>query len=159
MSQEIQSSWPRVAVGALVMRGDEVLLVKRRYPPAPNRWSVPGGHVEAGEELSEAVLRELKEETGIIGYDPSLIALIEYIAYDEFGKVKYHYVIIDYLIREFEGEVRPNYEVLSAGFFRLDDALELRLTVTTRKLLEHIRRGLKEGDVIHILYKEGVKKT
>jgi len=155
LSGEAVSSWPRLAVGALVLRGDEVLLVKRRYPPAPNRWSVPGGHVEAGEELKEAVLRELREETGIIGYDPSLLALIEYIAYNDLGKIKYHYLIVDFLIRRFEGEVRPNYEVLSAGFFKLNDALELRLTVTTRKLLEQLRRGVGEGEVMHIIYREG----
>ncbi len=149
-------NWPRIAVGAVVLRGNEILLVKRKYPPAPNRWSIPGGHVEPGEELEVAVIRELREETGLIGSNPKLLAITEYIAY-EANSIKYHYVIIDYLIKNFEGELRPNEdEVLDASFFNLEEALNLKLTRTTRKLIELIL-GKGVSEVHHIVYREFIR--
>ena len=56
---------PEIAVGAIAVRGDELLLIRRGHGPAAGEWSVPGGRVEPGEPLSVAVLRELKEETGL----------------------------------------------------------------------------------------------
>ncbi len=146
------SELPKVAVGALVVDNKlRVLLVKRKYPPAPNRWSIPGGHVEPGEELKEAVIRELKEETGIEGFNPKLIAVTEYISLG--NGLRYHYIIVDFLIKEFRGELRPCDEVLDLGFFNLDEAFDLKLTVTTRMLLKHVReRGFEE--VTHIIFKE-----
>ena len=79
-----------VAVGAIVRHDDQLLLVRRARPPAAGRWSVPGGRVEPGELLVEAVVRELAEETGLRGVCGPLIDITERI--DE----SYHYVILDY---------------------------------------------------------------
>ncbi|OYT48267.1 MAG: DNA mismatch repair protein MutT [Desulfurococcales archaeon ex4484_42] len=155
----MKADTPRIAVGAVVFdKLGRLLLVKRRYPPAPERWSIPGGHVELGEELKEAVIRELEEETGLKGYNPTLIAIAEYVSEDTDGRIIYHYIIIDFLIKEYRGELRPNEEVLDIGFFNLKEALNLKLTVTTRLLINALMtQGVSNG-VIHIIYREVLKR-
>ncbi|MYJ35492.1 MAG: NUDIX domain-containing protein, partial [Acidimicrobiaceae bacterium] len=69
-----------VAVGAIVRRSDELLLVRRGHPPAVGEWSVPGGRVEPGELLMEAVVRELHEETGLRGVCGPLVGWVERIS-------------------------------------------------------------------------------
>lgn len=82
---------PQVAVGAIVRRRDELLLVRRASPPAVGEWSVPGGRVEPGELLMEAVVRELLEETGLCGVCGPLVGWVERISED------YHFVILDFV--------------------------------------------------------------
>ena len=79
-----------VAVGAIVRRADELLLVKRGREPAVGEWSVPGGRVEPGEMLMEAVTRELHEETGLHGVCGRLVGWVERIGEDR------HFVILDF---------------------------------------------------------------
>ncbi|MGH9086483.1 MAG: NUDIX hydrolase [Acidimicrobiales bacterium] len=81
---------PIVAVGAVVVDHDRLLLVRRGRGPAAGSWSVPGGRVEAGETLAEAVTRELREETGIDGVCGPLLGWVERF-YDAD-----HYVILDF---------------------------------------------------------------
>ena len=79
-----------VAVGAIVRRADELLLVRRGHEPAAGEWSVPGGRVEPGELLMEAVVRELLEETGLRGVCGPLVGWVERISED------HHFVILDF---------------------------------------------------------------
>ena len=79
-----------VAVGAIVRRADELLLVRRGHEPAAGEWSVPGGRVEPGESLMEAVVRELLEETGLRGVCGPLVGWVERISDN------YHFVILDF---------------------------------------------------------------
>ncbi|MCC6032117.1 MAG: NUDIX hydrolase, partial [Pyrobaculum sp.] len=88
---------PKVAVAALAVKDGKILLVKRKYPPSAGKWSLPGGHVELGERLEEAVLRELKEETGVDGVVKGFLAPVEYIEQDG-RQVRYHFVILVYLV-------------------------------------------------------------
>lgn len=149
------TEWPRVAVGAVVLRNsDEILLIKRKYPPSPNLWSIPGGHIEAGEPVLVALFRELEEETSLKASKATLLAITEYIRLKRDYSVKYHYIILDYLITEAEGEPIANEESLGIGFFKFSDALKLELTDTTKEL---IRLIMSEGvnkvkHVVNVVY-------
>jgi 8-oxo-dGTP diphosphatase len=88
-------------VGAVVCRGDEILLIKRANPPQAGRWSLPGGRVEAGETLVEAVIREVSEETGLAIHVDKFLEAVERIS-DAF-----HFVILDYLARPVDPLATP----------------------------------------------------
>src|SRR5579863_1865 len=89
---------PLVGVGAVVVEQGRVLLVQRGTEPAKGKWSVPGGLIDVGESLREAVAREVREETGLLVEPLELIELLDRIHRDG-DRVHYHYVIADYLCR------------------------------------------------------------
>lgn len=90
---------PVVGVGAIVLDGGRVLLVERGNPPSAGWWSLPGGVLELGETLEEAVRREVLEETGLIVEPAGVVEVFERIVRDPEGRPEYHYVLIDYLCR------------------------------------------------------------
>jgi len=131
-------STPLIGVGAVVVDGDEILLIKRSYPPAAGLWSIPGGLVNVGEELEEAVLRELYEETNVRGIEPRLIGLTEILIWTG-NVVKYHYVIADFLVKPLSRDVVAGGDAADARFFKISEALRsLRLTLSTKKLIKYI---------------------
>ncbi|MDW8010472.1 MAG: NUDIX domain-containing protein, partial [Sulfolobales archaeon] len=85
------------AVAAVLLRDGRILLVKRKYPPAIGKWSLPGGVIESGEKLVEAAKRELKEETGLDAEPLGILWILNNIVMDTSGRVKYHYLITDIL--------------------------------------------------------------
>lgn len=93
---------PLVGVGAVVLHQGHVLLVKRSRPPRLHMWTFPGGAVEIGETVFEAARRELEEETGIQAEPVNVVDVYEVIDRDEAGQVRYHYVIVEVLLR-YEG--------------------------------------------------------
>ncbi len=153
-------SEPRVGVGSLVLRGDRILLIRRAYPPAEGKWSIPGGHVELGEGVLEAAARELEEETGLEGRPLGVVNVDDYIMYDGEGRVKYHYVLVTVLLDAPRGVPRPGGDALDAGFFSLDEAERLDLSPSTRGLIEKIRRGLVKPSKLlfvrkYVVFEEG----
>ncbi|MFC6673015.1 NUDIX hydrolase [Marinobacterium aestuariivivens] len=84
---------PIAAVSALLVRNDEVLMVKRGRAPNAGLWSFPGGKIQAGERLEEAVLRELAEETGVEAEVRGLVRVLDVIA-REAGQLQYHYLLV-----------------------------------------------------------------
>ncbi len=90
---------PIIGVGGVTIDGERVLLVKRDAEPLKGQWSVPGGALEVGETLKEGVERELFEETGVAVEAVSVVEILDRVLRLPNGRVKYHYVLIDYLCR------------------------------------------------------------
>ena len=88
---------PIVGVGAVIVADGKVLLVKRKYEPLKGHWSLPGGMVEIGETLESALSREMLEETGLRVDVGPVIEVFDRIMRDEQKRVRYHFVLIDYL--------------------------------------------------------------
>ena len=88
---------PIVAVGAVIFDGERVLLIKRANEPSKGEWSLPGGAVEVGESLEAALAREVREETCLDVTVGPVVEVLDRIRRDEIDRVKYHYVIVDYL--------------------------------------------------------------
>jgi mutator protein MutT len=103
MQREFPSA-PLVGVGAVIVEDGRVLLVRRGTEPLKGHWSVPGGLVELGEGLLDAVVREVREETGLVVAPVELIELLDRI-HRETDRVRYHYVIADYLCRVTGGKL------------------------------------------------------
>jgi 8-oxo-dGTP diphosphatase len=104
MQREFPSA-PLVGVGAVIADRGRVLLVRRGTEPMRGRWSIPGGLIEVGESLTDGLIREVREETGLIVEPVVLIELLDRIHRDS-GRVRYHYVIADYLCSVTGGELR-----------------------------------------------------
>ena len=87
---------PIVAVGAVILDGDRVLLIQRGQEPLKGEWSLPGGAVEIGETLEAAVAREVREETSLDVVVGPVVEVLDSIRRDASGRAEYHYVIVDY---------------------------------------------------------------
>lgn len=121
-------SRPIVGVGAAIIRRDAVLLVQRRTPPRQGQWSLPGGVVEVGETLDEALRREIKEETQLEIRIGPLLKLFERIDRDDQGRVLYHYIIADYFATVRGGRLKASSDVCDARFVRRSQLQKYPLT-------------------------------
>ncbi len=130
---------PLVGVGAIVLNGDEVLLVRRGHPPAEGTWAFPGGLVELGESASEAVRREVEEECHI-RIEPFAIAGLFEPVVREGGKIKYHYIVIDFVARYASGELKAASDAWEARWVSFDELDDFPLSDDARRLLSRARR-------------------
>jgi len=126
---------PLVGVGAVIFRGEEVLLVRRGQEPALGAWSLPGGLVELGEGLEEALRRELAEETGITVTIAGVTAVLDRIYRDPDGGIPYHYVLVDFLCDYAEGELRPGSDITDARFSRIAELTQFDLPQFTARVI------------------------
>ncbi|NNU17602.1 NUDIX hydrolase [Parvularcula sp. ZS-1/3] len=124
---------PIVAVGGVVLKGDEVLLIKRGRPPLRKHWSIPGGKVEYGEPHIDALKREILEETGVICEPIGLIGVFE--ALPDIGGDK-HFVMVDYACRYVSGEVTPGDDAMDAEFLPIPEALSRVAWDETRRAVQ-----------------------
>ncbi|MCP3909411.1 MAG: NUDIX domain-containing protein [Actinomycetia bacterium] len=120
---------PEIAVGALAVHDERILLIRRGRGPAAGEWSVPGGRVEFGESVYEAVVRELHEETGLEATCGSLVGWVERISED------HHFVIMDFTVHVTDPDAPP-----MAG----DDASEAEWVDLDRVTDRHLVAGMAE---------------
>jgi ADP-ribose pyrophosphatase YjhB (NUDIX family) len=118
---------PIVGVGAVIVDGDRVLLVRRATEPLRGEWSVPGGVLELGEKLRDGVCREVLEETGLVVETGEVLDVFDSIFEDELGKPQFHYVLIDYLCRPVSGEARAASDVSEVLWVREQDLPSLKV--------------------------------
>ena len=136
---------PHIGVGVLLIRGNHLLLIKRKYNPDAGYWSIPGGHLDLGERVKKAAVREAYEETGFKVKVSGLAGIIDKIMYDNTGKIEYHYVLINYFVEQIEGD--PNQppkaadDALDAKFVPFDQLKTYKLTESLIELLQQLKIG------------------
>lgn len=116
MSSRAYPDRPFVGVGAVILQGEQVVLIKRRFEPLAGQWSLPGGAVDVGETLAECVGREMLEETGLVVEVGPVIEVFDRIVHDDDGRVRFHYVLVDYLCRPIGGAFAAGSDVADAVF-------------------------------------------
>jgi 8-oxo-dGTP diphosphatase len=137
MKREYPES-PLVGVGAIIIARGRVVLVKRGHPPLAGEWSIPGGALEVGETLREAVVREVLEETGMAVEPGDLLGVYDRVSRDKEGRTLYHYVLIDFLCHRLEGEPRAAGDAAEARWFTEQEIEKLSLHPQTQEV---IRKG------------------
>jgi len=130
---------PVVGVGAVVIDGDRVLLVKRAHPPLQGEWSLPGGAVELGETLRAAVAREVREETGLAVEVGPIVDVVDRVQRSADGRVEYHFVIVDYLCRPVSEGLAPGSDADDVRWAGAGELVSLRLTQTA---IDVVNKGL-----------------
>jgi 8-oxo-dGTP diphosphatase len=127
MSREYPDN-PLVGVGAVIVQDNRVLLIRRGQPPQLGEWSLPGGVVECGETLREAVVREAREETGLLVERGEMLGVYERVIRGDDGRVRYHYVLIDFLCRAIAGELKAGSDAADVRWFAREELPALNLT-------------------------------
>ena len=127
---------PVLGDGALILDQDRVLLVERGREPLAGYWSLPGGVVEAGERLEDAIVREVLEETGLAVRTGAIATVFERIIADAAGACEYHYVLIDFYCIIEGGELRPGDDSRSVQWFDISALSDLPMTAGTREVIQ-----------------------
>jgi 8-oxo-dGTP diphosphatase len=127
-NSRIYPTRPYLAVSAAIFRDGRVLIVRRARPPAHGLYTLPGGGVELGETLEEAVIREVREETALAVEPVGLAGFRQAIARDQTGKVERHFVILPFAARWISGEVALNEELAEAHWLKPPDVTGLKTT-------------------------------
>src|SRR5215469_5021269 len=130
---------PLIGVGAVIVRGEKALLVRRATEPLKGEWSVPGGVLELGEKLRVGAAREVLEETGLTVEVGEVLDVFDSIFPDADGRTQYHFVLIDFLCRPIAGEAKAGSDVSDVRWVSLTELAELNLRDS---IAEVVRKGL-----------------
>lgn len=126
---------PIVGVGAVVIDGDRVLLVRRANEPLKGEWSLPGGAVEVGETLADAVAREAREETGLAVRVGSLVEVLDRVHRSAEGRVEYHFVLLDYRCTVLSGTLAHGSDASDACWARQNDLARYGLSEAAMRVI------------------------
>ena len=126
---------PLVGVGAIILRDNDVLLIQRGTEPSAGKWSVPGGLVELGESLQEAIVREVKEEVGLEVQVRDLVVALDRVILDQAGSIEYHYILLDFLCECDAGEPSPASDVSACAFVPIQSLSRYDLTRGTERAI------------------------
>jgi 8-oxo-dGTP diphosphatase len=137
---------PLIGVGAIVICHGRILLEKRRNEPGKGKWSIPGGLVELGEGAEQTAIREVWEETNLEVEKPELIDVVNNVELVKNGKVKYHFVIIDYLVKLKGGTLKASSDAAELRWVKLDKVDSYVLTMTFREFFIRNYERLKRFD-------------
>jgi mutator protein MutT len=142
MVKRLYPDHPVVGVGAIILRQGKMLLEKRANEPAKGQWTIPGGVVEVGESLQDAVLRETEEETGLKGEKPELLDVVDQVHRDKAGRIEYHYVIIDYIVRA-SGEPKAASDADELRWVQISEVENFDLTPSFHRFFKKNRSKLE----------------
>jgi mutator protein MutT len=126
---------PIVGVGGVVIHNERALLIRRGSAPLEGEWSIPGGMLEIGETIFEGVQRELLEETAIEVKVLDLIEVFERVTRDDEGRLKYHFVILDYLCEAVRGDPLAGSDVTDVAWAHEAELNEYSLTPTAMRVI------------------------
>jgi mutator protein MutT len=129
---------PLVGVGAIIFRENEVLLIRRSNPPGRGKWSLPGGLVELGERLEDAVKREVFEEAGLEVRVIDLVTALDRVILDREGRIEYHYILLDFLCEITNGNVSAGTDADECRFVVIDDLPRFELTRGTLEVIKRV---------------------
>ncbi|MCY4231495.1 MAG: NUDIX hydrolase [Alphaproteobacteria bacterium] len=124
-----------MGVGVIVLRGNDVLLVRRGAPPLKNQWSIPGGKQERGETVRDAAHREIREETGVEIALIGLVDVVDGIRRDNTGAAVSHYTLIDFAAEWVSGEAVAGDDAAEARWIPLNKLSDYRLWSETRRVI------------------------
>lgn len=135
---------PLIGVGAVIVCDGRILLEKRKGEPGKGKWSIPGGLVELGERAEQTVIREVREETNLEVDNPGLIDVVDSITFDEGGRIKYHFVIVDYFVKLKGGTVKAADDAAELKWVPFNEVEKYDLTKTFRAFFQRNREKLEE---------------
>ena len=127
---------PLVGVGALIFKNHRILLTQRGKDPLKGWWSLPGGALETGETLKDAVCREVLEETGLEVEAGEVFEVFERITRDATGLVEYHFVLVDYICRVTGGTLMPGDDADAVEWVSRKNLPSLKITEGTLEVIE-----------------------
>lgn len=130
---------PRLAVGAVIWRDGRVLLARRGHQPNLGMWSLPGGMVEVGETLREAVLREVREECDLDIALLDVVEVVDLIRHDEAGRVRTHYVVVDFAALHRSGEAHAASDISEARWVSPASLADYGVSEAVQRVVEASR--------------------
>jgi 8-oxo-dGTP diphosphatase len=136
---------PVVGVGAVIEQDGRVVLIRRRFEPLAGQWSLPGGTLELGETLEAGTAREMLEETGLVVEIGPVIEVFDRIMYDDEKRVRYHFVLVDYLCWPISGELKAGSDVDGAVFAGPDELARYSLTKKATAVIERALHLAREA--------------
>jgi 8-oxo-dGTP diphosphatase len=139
LTRRVYPTSPVVGVAAMIFYDDSILLVKRGNEPAKGRWGLPGGVVELGETVREAVAREVKEETRILVRPVELLDVFNNIIRDDKGRVRFHYVLCEFLCENVGGNLKASTDVSDARWVPLLELSSIDMSRGTKQFISRVR--------------------